>query len=467
MEGNKKHTGKLVIDESKNTLGKILKDYFNNRFFDQDLDLPIKTTNADVNFITKSTQDDTKFSYYTFDRFIRDIVRLENYSDQKILFKEDVLENLDKEVTGYRDWDNVYRLDVGYSSNLRYHCSPYKLVDKLYLSESEKKIALYKLLGSIGYDFKIVSGEDIRYWYLEANYLESKGDLGGSCMRYYSCQSYFDIYTTNPQVELAILYSENKLLARCLFWDKKYIDRRYGISTKEEEILYSKLQAEYPDAKDIWTKQSDKRGDLELTLDCIEFDEYPFMDTFLFADDKTLHNNENWNIDKSFGHTTGECKPNSDCYHYESVAGEGDNNMIECHCCDCEVHIDDSFTCEENGNRYCENCIYQCEYSNNYYSRNYVFKCYISDNWYNNDYEVHLYNGEPVYEGLVTVSDVDDEYYEKSDISYYTLPNGIGYHCTEDQYNTLYEDYMDNNTEEDKDEVIVDVNQLKLFEETV
>ena len=49
-------------------------------------------------------------------------------------------------------------------------------------------------------NFELVNGEDIKKWYHENNYLERRGQLGNSCMRYNSCQSFLDIYVKSPEV---------------------------------------------------------------------------------------------------------------------------------------------------------------------------------------------------------------------------------------------------------------------------
>jgi len=91
-------------------------------------------------------------------------------------------------------------------------------------------------------DFKLVSGEEIRKWYLEDNYLEVKGQLGNSCMRYERCQKYLDIYVQNPEVcSLLVLFDGDKVKGRALVWElsdgSKYMDRIYTI-TDSDKVLF-------------------------------------------------------------------------------------------------------------------------------------------------------------------------------------------------------------------------------------
>lgn len=70
---------------------------------------------------------------------------------------------------------------------------------------------------------RLVSGEEIKFWYLVDNYCDKTnrghGTLGKSCMRYTHCQSYLDIYVKNPDVCQLLILTDvidgvEKLLAR-------------------------------------------------------------------------------------------------------------------------------------------------------------------------------------------------------------------------------------------------------------
>lgn len=75
-------------------------------------------------------------------------------------------------------------------------------------------------------DFKIVSGEDIKKYYLDENNVYSQGSpLSNSCMRYSRCQDYLEFYAKND-VKLLVLMDEDsdKIKGRALLWtiDKVY-----------------------------------------------------------------------------------------------------------------------------------------------------------------------------------------------------------------------------------------------------
>jgi len=77
-------------------------------------------------------------------------------------------------------------------------------------------------------EIKLVSGEDILQGYTRDNYFNNKSGLGGSCMT--DKHDFLELYTKNPNIELAIFYYKNKIIARCLVWNfdgVKHHDRIY------------------------------------------------------------------------------------------------------------------------------------------------------------------------------------------------------------------------------------------------
>jgi len=141
--------------------------------------------------------------------------------------------------------------------------------------------------------FEVVSGEDIRKWYLDDNYESISGQLGNSCMRYKKCQSFLDIYVHNPEsVSLLILKSssiKDKIVGRCLIWNTidglKY-DRIYTI--KDSDIITFENYFEGEEIKDV------SSGDNWVELKKVDFDYYPYMDNMMFLDidSKTLTNDD-------------------------------------------------------------------------------------------------------------------------------------------------------------------------------
>jgi len=151
--------------------------------------------------------------------------------------------------------------------------------------------------------FEIVSGEDVRKYYHLNNYVEEKGELGNSCMRYARCQSYLVIYVENPEIVRLLIYKDenDEILGRALIWklnayndlDNKcsyFMDRIYTIDDSTNKLFKDFAENEkwawrttstYHRTKEI-TFLGDEMDDiaLEIQLDKWKFDEYPYMDTF-------------------------------------------------------------------------------------------------------------------------------------------------------------------------------------------
>lgn len=157
--------------------------------------------------------------------------------------------------------------------------------------------------------FEVLKGDDIKKWYLMDNYETTKGDLGGSCMRHDHCQTYFDIYTKNPEVVslLICLGAKGTLIGRALIWNladsndpSQLMDRIYfrDERVKEKFISYAEdNDMAYKSGRGltniVWRGERFKKSP-KVKLDEWEFDEYPYMDTFakLDIEDGTLYNSE-------------------------------------------------------------------------------------------------------------------------------------------------------------------------------
>lgn len=165
-------------------------------------------------------------------------------------------------------------------------------------------------------EFKLVSGDEIAYYYDFMNYAyPDKGQLGASCMRYTSCQKYFGIYQKNPEVCQLLVYvnQENKVLGRALVWklDKKvdgcpaeyFMDRIY--CANDSDIIkfrnYAKEKGwvmKNKNASDAWESVFFKYNDkvylshISVQLSKWKFAFYPFVDTIALLNEKNgkLHN---------------------------------------------------------------------------------------------------------------------------------------------------------------------------------
>lgn len=160
-------------------------------------------------------------------------------------------------------------------------------------SKVEEFVNLYKATidGGDLKNFELVSGEDIRKWYHENNYLQRKGQLGNSCMRYHGCQEFLDIYVKNPEVcQLLILKSDenkDKITGRALVWKlsdgEYYMDRVYTINDSDrllfqDYVRFNKIKNSYDGTTE---------SELKVQLGDHIYEKYPYMDTFVVYNPST------------------------------------------------------------------------------------------------------------------------------------------------------------------------------------
>lgn len=271
-----------------------------------------------------------------------------------------------------------------------------------------------------------VSGEDIRYWYLEDNYHKSNFDLkttlASSCMRYEHCQHYLDIYVKNEIVKMVVCVKEDKLIGRALLWENKWMDRIYGAdhvvsrfkSYARKNNYYHKVSQNASD-RTSWVSPNGDEEDIELVLYMeTDFGYYPYMDTFFRMDDTGLSNNCYWG---SYELTdTGGGYDRGDGYVWDDVD-------------DCEILEEDSVYVESRGiTTHCDNCEYDSnrgeyilkedavhvKYKDDYFHRDDCTYCDGIDEWVL-DCEVDTFTCEysngiyPMWDDILII--VDDHYY--------------------------------------------------------
>ena len=192
---------------------------------------------------------------------------------------------------------------------------------------------------------KVVSGNDIAFWYSENNYNErtrkGMGQLGKSCMRSSRISKFFKIYTMNPDTirMVIILDDAKKLSARALLWNysgKFYLDRIYFTEDSEQELMKKWLEKCY------LLRPLDK---LSLSDDVVikntqnqdgTFNKYPYMDTFKFynPEKKTLRvlepsTTSGWiqmsdtgggfdHLDRTWCENEGEWYPEEECVYSQT-----------------------------------------------------------------------------------------------------------------------------------------------------
>lgn len=139
-------------------------------------------------------------------------------------------------------------------------------------------------------DIEFVSGEAIRHWYHGNVYADRQGTLNHSCMAYARCQTYFDIYTKNPDVCQLLIVTRTVddykyLYARALVWTlddgTRMLDRVYGT-----DAMMSKVKA-WAEDQGIVDREDITPSRKVVTLTHASFARYPYMDTMRVLNRKT------------------------------------------------------------------------------------------------------------------------------------------------------------------------------------
>jgi len=155
-------------------------------------------------------------------------------------------------------------------------------------------------------------GDEIAKWYKSEN-CHSGGSLSNSCMK---DKDFFDIYTQNPEsVNLLIMKSGDKIVARALVWKLKtvspqlgftyYMDRVYSVRDHQVKVMmafaekqgwaYRKSGGVYE--RGIIYQGNEHRVKMSVQIKKLKYEKYPYMDTFSRYDYVT---GELWNdMDKN------------------------------------------------------------------------------------------------------------------------------------------------------------------------
>lgn len=227
-----------------------------------------------------------------------DIVHFVDLDGGDYILEIDTLKSLDKLSSNLNSQESrIGRLVRRVVSTAGYNFSDLEYEN--FVTEFKSKVELSK---SPFRNFELIFGEDIRKYYLEDNYDNSRrSTLQNSCMRYQGCQGYFDIYVENPKVcQMLIRRSDldsDKISSRALVWTlsdgKKFMDRIY-YSREQDQNLYeewAKKNGYYYQNRSgsilSPSGSSESDLDLEVHLDKWLFDYYPYMDTLKYLHPET------------------------------------------------------------------------------------------------------------------------------------------------------------------------------------
>lgn len=239
-------------------------------------------------------------------------------------------------------------------------------------NDYEKFVNLYKsTFKPSNIKFKLVSGIEIKKYYLEDNYAYVNGQLGSSCMRYDDCQDYFEIYTENSESCRLLIYvnSDDKILGRALVWklsqspceSEYFMDRVY--TSKDSDVIkfinYAnengwmyKFSMCCDNSEGILFKYKKKTiiGEIRIKLSKSKFDEYPFMDTVSYINLKDgFASNVNGRKFISCLDTSGEYNDECANCNGEGIADNKCDNCLGDGCIECD-------DCEGEGSINCTEC---------------------------------------------------------------------------------------------------------------
>lgn len=251
------------------------------------------------------------------------------------------IEKIKKTYSANEDEDNKDPLDIQANPNKKYHDTIYnnevngrtylsiytgnknvikigKFIKKLLPLTTNEQIEdfvneLKAVQDNLKEKIEMVSGDEIAKWYKSEN-CHSGGSLSNSCMLN---KDFFDIYTQNPEsVNLLIMKSGDKIVARALVWKLKtvspqlgftyYMDRVYSVRDHQVKVMMAFAEKKgwaYRNLGGVWERgviyQGKKHDDVKMSVQIkkLKYEKYPYMDTFSRYDYVT---GELWNdMDKN------------------------------------------------------------------------------------------------------------------------------------------------------------------------
>jgi hypothetical protein len=169
--------------------------------------------------------------------------------------------------------------------------------------------ATYDFAADVLKQFDIVKGNTIAYWYDYEKYVDGGGTLNNSCMAEVD-PDYFEIYTSNKQVSLVILYDDNgqvqdgkytstKIKGRAILWDAElngqkemFMDRIYTTFDSDVDLFKQFAQKNgwfYKDSQSMSPRENITNGnvisrpEIIVKVDNSNCDYYPYVDTMCFC----------------------------------------------------------------------------------------------------------------------------------------------------------------------------------------
>jgi hypothetical protein len=275
----KKEMRLYYSDEFRKLLDKVSK---NNKYAKFLLSAEDSNQITDIYTLVDITDKNDTISFIQVNRILRSNPDTKTYPNDDVYF-------LPRNITNDKsnEFWNKGRTEISIGRWLRRIVTE---VHKSSITDSDIETFVNQYKAAVDGDinnFELVNGEDIKKWYHENNYLERRGQLGNSCMRYNSCQNFLDIYVKNPEVcQLLILKSEDnkdKITGRALIWkltdDSYFMDRIYTINDSDR-LLFNDFFEKWM-IKNSYRVSDENTHYLEVKLGDHTYEKYPYMDTFV------------------------------------------------------------------------------------------------------------------------------------------------------------------------------------------
>jgi hypothetical protein len=264
------------------------------------LELEMEDLPTDITFVN-SAEDVGYLTFHPMAKAIEKIKKAYNPGDDD---SEDPLDIQNKPNKKYHD--TIYNNEI----NGRTYLSIYtgnknavkigKFIKKLLPLTTDTQVEdfvneLKAVQDNLKEKIELVSGDEIAKWYKSEN-CYSGGSLGNSCM---VNKDFFDIYTQNPEsVNLLIMKSGDKIVARALVWKIKtsdpqlgftyYMDRVYTVRDHQEKVMMAFAEKQgwaYRIPGGVYERgvmYQGKSNNLQMSVQIkkLNYEKYPYMDTF-------------------------------------------------------------------------------------------------------------------------------------------------------------------------------------------
>ncbi len=200
--------------------------------------------------------------------------------------------------------DTKLRIRTSYGRLLTYFNANVKLSNKSI--ETISNFILAKIAEK-SVEIKVVSGEDIYWYYNEDNYncsMRNTDELHNSCMRYSTKSSFLQLYAINPnKISLVVVLVHGQVAARALLWKTYSNSEIYQLGSDLEDVtlidriyfnnrIYLTMLINWAKESGIkFCYQTNKRYSIELVWNYRG--NVPYLDTFSWGE---IRHNRQYNL---------------------------------------------------------------------------------------------------------------------------------------------------------------------------